>query len=259
MLFDLQGPRKTAVKVIYLGLAILMAGGLVLFGVGSNLSGGLADVFGNGSADSTAQSQVNKYAKQVDADPANVTALQNLIAARYSLSRTSDNFNSTKGTFSKKGTEQMDLAKKNWAAYMKAKHNNPSLPTAEYMAQIYLGLQDAKGATSVQQIITDKQPSAANYLALMLYASYAGNSLVASGAEQRALETASKDEIADVKTQIKKIKSDIASRNKEVQQQIQQQLSTQQNSSSVPTNPFAGAGAGSGSNTTTNLGSGTGQ
>ena len=193
MLFDLQGPRKTAVKVIYLGLAILMAGGLVLFGVGSNLSGGLANVFGNSSTESSAQSQVNKYVKQVDADPANVTALQNLIAARYSLSRSGKNFNSTKGTFSAKGNQQMALAKKNWAAYMKATKNNPSLPTAEYMAQIYLGLQDAKGATAVQQIITQKQPIAINYLALMEYAGYAGNQLVESGAQQRALETATKD------------------------------------------------------------------
>ena len=55
MLFDLQGPRKTFVKVIYLGLAILMAGGLVLFGIGSNNApGGLADVFGGGDSASQA-------------------------------------------------------------------------------------------------------------------------------------------------------------------------------------------------------------
>ena len=34
MLFDLKGKRKRLVQVVYLGLAILFGGGLVLFGVG---------------------------------------------------------------------------------------------------------------------------------------------------------------------------------------------------------------------------------
>jgi hypothetical protein len=46
MLFDLQSPgRRTAVKVIYTALAVVMRGGLVLFGVGGNPSGGLLDAF----------------------------------------------------------------------------------------------------------------------------------------------------------------------------------------------------------------------
>src|SRR3954453_2462131 len=42
MLFDLRGKgRRRTVQVIYLGLAILMGGGLVLFGIGGATSGGL--------------------------------------------------------------------------------------------------------------------------------------------------------------------------------------------------------------------------
>ena len=55
MLFDLKGKRKRLVQVVYLGLAILFGGGLVLFGVGGNVSGGLIDAFkGTGSADTSA-------------------------------------------------------------------------------------------------------------------------------------------------------------------------------------------------------------
>src|SRR4051794_41673704 len=44
MLFDLQGKRRRVVQATYLILAILMGGGLILFGVGSgNISGGLFD------------------------------------------------------------------------------------------------------------------------------------------------------------------------------------------------------------------------
>ena len=46
MLFDLRGRgRRRAVQAIYLGLAILMGGGLVLFGIGGATSGGLLDAF----------------------------------------------------------------------------------------------------------------------------------------------------------------------------------------------------------------------
>ena len=44
MLFDLRGRgRRRTVQAIYLSLAILMGGGLVLFGIGSDTSGGLFD------------------------------------------------------------------------------------------------------------------------------------------------------------------------------------------------------------------------
>src|ERR687890_339893 len=48
MLFDLRGAgRRTTVKVVYLTLAVLMGGGLVLFGIGGDVSGGLVDAITN--------------------------------------------------------------------------------------------------------------------------------------------------------------------------------------------------------------------
>ncbi len=49
MLFDLRGRRQTAVKVIYAMLAVLMGGGLVFFGIGGSVSGGLLDAFTGGN------------------------------------------------------------------------------------------------------------------------------------------------------------------------------------------------------------------
>ena len=44
MLFDLRGAgRRRVVKVVYVTLAFLMGGGLVLFGIGGDVSGGLVD------------------------------------------------------------------------------------------------------------------------------------------------------------------------------------------------------------------------
>ena len=59
MLFDLRGRgRRRTVQAVYLGLALLMGGGLVLFGVGAgNGFGGILNAFtGNGSG--SAQKQV---------------------------------------------------------------------------------------------------------------------------------------------------------------------------------------------------------
>ena len=54
MLFDLRGRgRRRTVQVIYLALAILMGGGLVLFGIGGGTNGGLFDAIGGSGGNST--------------------------------------------------------------------------------------------------------------------------------------------------------------------------------------------------------------
>ena len=45
MLFDLRGRRRRLVQATYLSLAVLMGGGLVLFGIGGDVSGGLFNAF----------------------------------------------------------------------------------------------------------------------------------------------------------------------------------------------------------------------
>src|SRR5437764_6580849 len=54
MLFDLRGRgRRTTVRGVYLALAILMGGGLILFGVGTGVGGGgLLNAFGGGNGNS---------------------------------------------------------------------------------------------------------------------------------------------------------------------------------------------------------------
>lgn len=246
MLFDLQGPRKTFVKVIYLGLAILMAGGLVLFGIGSDVNGGLADVFSSSSTAGAAKDNVEKYAEQVQKNPKNEEALQSLIAARYTLAADPENFNQETNEFTPEGTQQLKLLKANWDDYLKLTDNEPTIGTANFAVSAFLGMNDAKGATQAQEILAKAQPNPSNYLALMLYASYAGQSLVASGAEKRAIEVAKKEELDEVREQIKEIQGQVKDRQAEVQKQIQEQFSQQAQQSiqgGSPGNPFAGAGA----------------
>ena len=79
----------------------------------------------------------------------------------------------------------------------------------------------------------------------MLYASYAGDTLVASGAEVQAMKLATKDEKKDVAAQIKEIKKQVGERNQELQKQIQEQFSQQAQGAAgggAPANPFGGIG-----------------
>src|SRR2546421_24591 len=105
MLFDLRSRgRRRTVQAVYLGLAILMGGGLVLFGVGAgNGFGGILDAFtGNGSGNAQKQvvSQQEKTALQQTKlrpnDPAGWAAL---LQARWTSAGQGSNYNAATGTF----------------------------------------------------------------------------------------------------------------------------------------------------------------
>ena len=71
MLFDLRGSgRRTTVKVVYVLLAVLMGGGLVLFGIGGSVSGGLVDAI-TGSSGSSTQRRRARSSKRADAGRSN--------------------------------------------------------------------------------------------------------------------------------------------------------------------------------------------
>ena len=88
MLFDLRGRRRRAVQATYLILALLMGGGLVLFGIGGSVSGGLVDAFkGNsgGSGNDLVEERIERNEDRVQASPANVAALKELVRDNYQL------------------------------------------------------------------------------------------------------------------------------------------------------------------------------
>src|SRR3954447_6973715 len=87
MLFDLRGRRRRVVQGTYLLLALLLGGGLVLFGVGGDVSGGLLDAFKGGggpSGDSALQGRIDKQEKRLQTTPRNEALLQSLVRDHYS-------------------------------------------------------------------------------------------------------------------------------------------------------------------------------
>src|SRR3954451_2833381 len=89
MLFDLKGKRRRAVQITYLALAILMGAGLVLFGIGSSVNGGLSDLFsgggGSNTGDKTIQKKIDTAEKQLETNPRNTAALAQVIRGHYQL------------------------------------------------------------------------------------------------------------------------------------------------------------------------------
>src|ERR1700744_2843114 len=130
MLFDLRSKgRRRTVQAVYLGLALLMGGGVVRFGVGTGSgNGGLLNAFGGGSSNqsqqfSAAEKTAIKRAKQNPSDPAAWAALE---TAR-SQNASSSGFNTSTGTYTDAGKKELANTAVAWQKYLaltKAPQNN---------------------------------------------------------------------------------------------------------------------------------------
>jgi hypothetical protein len=180
MLFDLQSRgRRSFVKVIYVGLALLMGGGLVLFGIGTGTGGGgLFDAFSGGGSNTKAQvSNLEKRATQeVRLNPQDPAAWADLALARYQTAGLGGNYDQTAnqgaGQFTKSGVAKLQEAATAWQRYLRLGPKHPNAALARQMAQAYseIGLNDPAQAAEAMEIVTEAQPTAASYSALAQYA-----------------------------------------------------------------------------------------
>ena len=122
MLFDLRGRRRRAVQATYLMLAVLMGGGLVLFGIGGDVSGGLVDAFkgggGGSSGDSALRDQAERQEERLAKNPQNPVVLQNLVRDYYSLA-TGQRESGTVG-FPADAKDELRKAGEYWQRYTQA-------------------------------------------------------------------------------------------------------------------------------------------
>ncbi len=176
MLFDLRSRgRRRTVQAVYLGLAVLMAGGLVLFGVGTGSGiGGLLNAFtGNGSnQQGSIISQQEKAAlKQVKATPNDANAWANLIMARYA-SASGSGYNSATQTYTAAGKKELQGVTTAWAHYS-ALTKNPSSNTAVLAARAYAQLANYSGAATAWQAATSADPSQVRSFECLAISAYA--------------------------------------------------------------------------------------
>ncbi|MEA2432207.1 MAG: hypothetical protein QOF65_658 [Thermoleophilaceae bacterium] len=208
MLFDLKGKRRRAVQGTYLMLAILMGAGLVLFGIGSSTSGGLGDLFsgggGSNQGDKAVQKKIDTAQKQLQVNPKNVAALGDVIRGHYQLATAKADPNT--GVFSKDARGDLQEAAVTWQRYEATNPPKPDIGLARVMVQAYSGLAQLStgdssavqrnwgGAASAAELIAGAQPKAANYIALVQYATLAGQTNKADLAGNKAIQLAPKSQ-----------------------------------------------------------------
>ena len=205
------------VQATYLILAILMGGGLVLFGVGSgSISGGLFDaITGNNSNSGSSGNSI--VAKRIKADeralklnPKSTSALGDLVRAHYQLAGTDQD--QTTGVFGSDGKAELRKASTAWQRYTAvAKHPDPSLAVLMLQAYSEIGLNQSGNATDAAAIYAAAKPSPAAYLRVAQYAQKAGRTAVADRAGQKAIDLAPKSEKKAVKKQLALVRAQAVS------------------------------------------------
>jgi tetratricopeptide (TPR) repeat protein len=200
MLFDLRGRgRRRTVQVIYLGLAILIGAGLVFFGIGGAVSGGLFDAIDKNDTSDPA----NVFAKNVKSaqaatqrNPTDAAAWAALAKARYQLAGTGDNFNETSG-FTDKGRAELAQVNTAWQKYLSLDPKKPDVNVARLMVSAYdpAALDKPDDAVTAMELVVDDNPTSANlYGQLAILAFTANQTRKAELAEKKALSL-EKDEV----------------------------------------------------------------
>ena len=219
MLFDLKGRRRRVVQVTYVGLAVLMGGGLVLSGIGSDASGGLLDALVGGSDSSSnddAKKPLNNQVKAAEAKlrtaPKDQAALSTLVRAHFGLAglEQEQSDDGTQVSISDKGIAEMRKAEQAWRRYVATDPERVDTGLAATAIQIYrvVGLpekQEDKNNLYVQpaRAIAEQEDSVDAYIRLVSVATQAGDTRTAGLAERKALTFAqSKDEEATIKERI---------------------------------------------------------
>ena len=218
MLFDLRGRgRRRTVQVIYLSLAILMGGGLVLFGIGGATSGGLIDAIqgksGGSSGTDTFQKRVDALEKQTQTDPSNARAWAQLAGLRFQLAGSGANYDQATQVYTDKGKAELRQASNAWQQHLKLAGDKPDTTVANQMVQAYgiSGLQNYPEAVKALEFVIDATPTAT-------FQQYAQLAVLAHGAKQDRKATLSADKAVSLapKAQRKTLRDQI----KAAQQQL---------------------------------------
>ncbi len=227
MLFDLRGKgRRRTIKVIYLGLAFLMGGGLVLLGIGGDVNGGLLNAVTGAPAGDTGEERYKKQAADALArtqrNPQDAKAWSDLTRARIQVATSGDRYNSANDTYTEEGKQRLRLATQSWEKYLELddpdKEARSSL--ASRMVRTFVALGDLTQAARAQEIIAEDRQSVGAYSQLAVLSYQAGQTRKGDLAAAKAVDLADKDERKELKESLEQAKSQAAL------QQIQQTAPT---------------------------------
>jgi hypothetical protein len=218
MLFDLRGRgRRRTVQAIYLTLALLMGGGLVLFGIGGGTNGGLFDAIGGSggsgtSVDTVFKNRLATYERQLKVNPQNQAALLGETKLYFGNASTGENFNQTQNAYTAKGLAQLRLASASWQRYLATNPEKTDAQTANLMVQVYGPAalkQYDKAVTAMEAVIASRKETANLYAQLSILAAGAKQDRKSTLAEQKALALTPKAQRKQLKSAIDLEKSQL--------------------------------------------------
>jgi len=216
MLFDLRGGgRRRTVQVVYITLAVIMGAGLVLFGIGGAVSGGLIDAItqGGGSTSTGVDTYQKREAQAVAATrskPKDPAVWASLARARFQLANAGDNLNQSTGEYSVQGRRILAQAGDAWQQHLKLAGKKADSGVAGIMVQAYTSMGDAEKAVEAQEVITEARPRATTFATLAILAYQAGQTRKGDLARAKALQLTDKDQRETLKAQIDEAKSQSA-------------------------------------------------
>jgi hypothetical protein len=209
MLFDLRGRRRRAVQATYLTLAVLMGGGLVFFGIGGDVSGGLFDAFsdrsGGTSGSGELEDRIDRFEERLAADPQNEAALKELVRANFALAGTSLPTGATE--YPDDAKDELREASRYWQRYLEVEDGKPDASLARVAIAIYEqgALSQPKRSMAATRIIAEAENTFGAYLSLVQRATAAGDKRTAQLAGQKAVELAPKRLKKRVEKQVKQL------------------------------------------------------
>jgi hypothetical protein len=210
MLFDLRGRRRRAVQATYLTLAVLMGGGLVLFGIGGDVSGGLFDAFsdrsGSGSASEDLQERIDDREERLRSDPENERILKALIRDYHALA--SAQVPTGGGPYPEEAKDELGQAGDYWQRYLEVA-DEPDSSLARLAVAIYdpTALNQPEEGAAAMRIVAEADNDYQSYLALVQLSAAAGDKRTANLAADKAVELAPKRLKKQVRQQAKTLKT----------------------------------------------------
>lgn len=214
MLFDLRSRgRRRTVKIVYVTLAVLMGGGLVGFGIGGDVQGGIADIFTSGNASSGDVSERFEQREaaalaRTRANSRDEAAWVELIRARTQLAGQGDNVDAASGNYTDQGRAKLREAAQAWERYIALEPRRVDTGVAGLMVQAYSALGQVPRAVAAQEIVTEARPNVPGpFSTLAVLAWQAGQIRKGDLARDRVLELTDRDRREAVRGELEQAKS----------------------------------------------------
>jgi len=218
MLFDLRGRgRRNTIKVIYVTLALLMGGGLVLFGIGGNTSGGLVDAItnseGGGDIGADRYERIERESlARIRTNPKDRVAYEELITARNQLAGLDNQYNAETDSYNAEGQADLRALTQAFEDYQKldVPLDDEFGRVAKFAANAYYYLDNTQKYIDTQELVAEERNATGPYQQLAQAAYALGQTRKGDLAAQKAIELAPDDQRATVKQTMDQLKQQTA-------------------------------------------------